>query len=161
METVDWVMLFALLASMVLGAWRGLVYETVSVAGWIAAFVAAQWFADDVAAILPIAGGAESMRYAAGFILVFVVVAFAGGLAAWLTKKAVDAVGLRPVDRTLGAAFGFIRGAVVLMAFSVVVGLTPLKTSDWWQQSLGAGVLQAALRGMKPLLPDDFAKHVS
>jgi membrane protein required for colicin V production len=35
----DWVVLAVLLLSMVLGAWRGLVVEVLSVLGWIAAFV--------------------------------------------------------------------------------------------------------------------------
>ncbi len=161
MALLDWIFVAVLLGSMMLGAWRGLVYEMVSVAGWVAAFFAAQWFADDVAAMLPVAGGASSMRYAAGFVIVFVVVAFAGGLVAWLTKKAIEAVGLRPVDRTLGAAFGVVRGGVVLLAFAAVVGMTPLKSGQWWQESVGADVLQATLRGMKPLLPEEFAKHLS
>ena len=107
MATLDWIMLAVLLASALLGAWRGLVYEVVSVLGWLASFVLAQWFAPEAALWLPMKGATEPLRYAAGFVLVFVAVAFAGGLLAWLTKKLVEAVGLRPVDRTLGAAFGF------------------------------------------------------
>ena len=53
MSTTDWILLALLAASMVLGAWRGLVYEVLSVLGWIAAFLLAQWFAPDVADKLP------------------------------------------------------------------------------------------------------------
>ena len=49
-----------------LGAWRGLVYEVVSALSWVAAFVAAQWFAPDVAQKLPMSGTGEAVRYAAG-----------------------------------------------------------------------------------------------
>ena len=41
MSTTDWILLALLAASMVLGAWRGLVYEVLSVLGWIAAFLLA------------------------------------------------------------------------------------------------------------------------
>jgi glutamine phosphoribosylpyrophosphate amidotransferase len=57
---------------------------------------------------------AEPVRYAAGFVVVLVAAAFAGGLVAWALKKLIEAIGLRPVDRTLGAAFGLARGVVLL-----------------------------------------------
>ena len=41
----DWILLGVLLASMVVGLWRGLVYEVLSLAGWVAAFFVAQWWA--------------------------------------------------------------------------------------------------------------------
>jgi steroid 5-alpha reductase family enzyme len=56
------------------------------------------------------------VRYAAGFAVVFILAVFAGGLVAWGTSKLVEAVGLRPVDRVLGAAFGLVRGVVLLLA---------------------------------------------
>jgi len=160
MAAMDWIMLAVLLASLVLGAWRGLVYELLSVLGWVAAFVLAQWLAPDAAAWLPMEGAAEPVRYAAGFVLVFVAGAFAAGLLAWLLKKLVEAIGLRPVDRTLGAAFGLLRGVVLLLALAVVVGMTSLKAADWWQASRGAVVLDAALRGLKPVLPAEFGKYL-
>ena len=160
MAALDWVFIAVLLASIALGAWRGLVYEVVSVLGWIAAFVLAQMFAPDVAEKLSMGKAVEQVRYAAGFVVVFVAAAFAGGLVAWLTKKAVDAMGLRPVDRTLGGAFGIVRGIVLLLATAVVMEMTQLKTSDWWQESQGAAVITVALKGLKPALPEQFGKYL-
>ena len=42
MSSTDWILLTVLAASMLVGAWRGLVYEVLSVMGWIAAFLLAQ-----------------------------------------------------------------------------------------------------------------------
>lgn len=160
MAALDWVLLAVLGGSMLLGAWRGLVYEMLSVAAWVAAFFLAQWFAPAAAGWLPMAGAAEPVRYAAGFVLVFVAAVFAGGLVAWLLKKLVEALGLRPVDRTLGMLFGLVRGLVLLLAVTVVVGMTPLQSSPWWQQSAGAGMLVAALKNLKPVLPEAFGRHL-
>jgi membrane protein required for colicin V production len=157
---LDWGMLAVLAASFLLGAWRGLVYEVLSVISWIAAFVLAQWAAPQVAAVLPMGGAAEPMRYASAFALVFLAVVFAGGLLAWLTKKLVQAVGLRPIDRTLGAAFGLLRGAVLLLALAVVIDMTPLKRGDWWTASQGAGIATAALKALKPVLPERFGRYL-
>ncbi|MES2424103.1 MAG: CvpA family protein [Pseudomonadota bacterium] len=160
MGAVDWVLLAVLAASMLLGAWRGLVYELLSLLSWVAAFFLAQWFAPAAAAYLPMAGAAEPVRYAAGFVLVFIAAAFAGGLLAWLIKKLVEMLGMRPVDRTLGAAFGLLRGGVLLLAVAVVMAMTPLHTSVWWRQSGGARLLEAALAGLKPVLPEAFGRHL-
>ncbi len=160
MAVLDWVFGAVLLASLLLGAWRGLIFEVLSLVTWAAAFILAQWFAPDVAQMLPMSGAGEAVRYAAGFVLVFVAAVFVGGLVAVLVKKLISAAGLAPADRMLGAVFGLVRGVVVLLALTVVVAMTPLKKSVWWTESIGAGVLRAALKGLKPVLPQEFGKYL-
>lgn len=158
MAAVDWILVAVLAASMVIGLWRGLVFEVLSLLGWVVAFVLAQWFAADVGGHLPMGESGEGARYAAGFVLVFIAAAFAAGLVASLLRKLVSTVGLRPVDRTLGAAFGLVRGALLLLAAAVVVETTSLRESAWWTESQAAPYLHAALTGIKPALPEAFAK---
>jgi membrane protein required for colicin V production len=160
MPVLDWIFVAVLVVSLLVGAWRGLVYELFSLANWIAAFVLAQWFAPDVARYLPLGNSTEVVRYAAGFVAVFVAALFAGGLIAFLVRKLVAAVGLRPVDRVLGAAFGLVRGVVVLLALTVVAGMTSVVKSPWWQESTGAGVASVTLKGLKPVLPEEFGKYL-
>ena len=160
MAALDWIFVAVLLASMLIGAWRGLVFEVLSLLGWVVSFFVAQWWADDMAALLPMGESAGSLRYAAGFAVVFVASVFVCGFLTWLAKKLVEAIGLRPADRTLGAVFGVLRGLVLLLAVAVVAGLTPLRDAAWWQESRGAPVLAEVLRGLKPALPDEFARHL-
>ena len=160
MPLLDWIFVAVLVISLLVGAWRGLVYELLSLANWIAAFVLAQWLAPDAAHYLPLANATEVVRYAAGFVVVFVVVLFVGGLLAFLIRKLVAAVGLRPVDRVLGSAFGLVRGVVVLLVLTVVAGMTPAVKSQWWQESAGAGASTVALKGLKPVLPVEFGKYL-
>ena len=161
MAVVDWVFLAVLVFSMLLGAWRGLVYEVLSVLGWAVSFYAAQYFAPMVAGWLPLQSSSETVRYAAAFVLVFVAAVFAAGLLAFLLKKLIEAIGLRPVDRTMGAAFGLVRGVILLLAAAVVMDMTALKNNAWWQESKGAPILTATLKGMKPLLPEKFANYLN
>ncbi len=160
MATLDWIAVALLLVSMLLGLVRGLVFEVISLAGWVVAFVAAQWLAEDLGRWLPFGDPAASWRYAAGFVLVFVGVAFGVGLLAALTRKLVAAIGLRPVDRLLGGVFGVVRGAVALLATAVVVHLLALSDSAWWHGSRSAIVLDAALQGLKPALPEKLASYL-
>ena len=150
-----------LAASLVLGAWRGLVYEVLSVLGWAVSFYAAQWFAPQVATLLPLQSASQPVRYAAAFVLVFIAALFAAGLLAFLLKKLVEAMGLRPVDRTLGAAFGVLRGLILLLAATVVMDMTALRSSSWWLESKGAPWLEATLKGLKPVLPEQFSRYLN
>ena len=161
MPVLDWIFLAVLLLSLLLGAWRGLVFEVISVASWMTAFVLAQWLAPDVAQQLPMAGAGEAVRYAAGFVLVFIASVFAGGLVATLVKKLVTAVGLSPADRLLGAVFGVVRGLVFVLSATVVIGMTPLKSNDWWQASVGVGLASTALKALQPVLPEEFGKYLT
>ena len=156
MSSTDWILLALLAASMLLGAMRGLVYEVLSVMGWIAAFLLAQWFAPTVSEKLPMQGSGETLRFAAAFVLVFIASVFAAGLISSLMKKLISAVGLRPVDRILGAIFGAFRGLILLLALSVVVHMTALHESDWWLESKGGPMLMTLLKGLRPMLPEKF-----
>lgn len=160
MSTLDWIFLAVLSGSLLLGAWRGFIYEVMAVVSWIAAFVLAQWFAPEVAQKLPMDGAGEAVRYAAAFVLIFVLAVLAGGLFAKLIQKIFSAVGLRPADRALGAVFGLMRGAVLLLAATMVVEMTPAKSSVSWQESVGAGISMAALKGLKPAMPQEFGKYL-
>lgn len=160
MVTTDWVLLAVLLLSVLLGLWRGLMYEVLSLAGWVLAFILAQTFADEVAAWLPVDGFSAPLKLALAFVLVFILVAFAGGLVAWLVQKLVASVGLRPVDRVLGGAFGLARALVMLLGAAVVVSMMQLQSAAWWQGSSAAGMLSATLLEIRPLLPEPVARYI-
>ena len=160
MAALDWIFLVVLCASLLIGAWRGLVFELLSLAGGVVAFFAAQWFADDMGALLPMGQADATWRHVAGFAVVFVGAVFACGLVAWLLKKLVEAVGLRPADRALGALFGVLRGLVLLLAVVLVAGWTPMQDAPWWKESQAAPLLQGALKGLRPALPDELGRHL-
>lgn len=160
MPALDWIFLAVLLTSLLLGVWRGLVYEVLSLLSWVAAFVAAQWFAPTVASSLPMSGATEMIRYATAFVLVFIAVVFAVGLMAWLVKKLIASVGLSPVDRLLGAIFGVARGLIIVLAVTVVVEMMPFRSASWWQESRGADMSVVVLKGLRPVLPGEFGKYL-
>lgn len=160
MTLLDWVFVTVLMLSMLLGAWRGLVFEVLSLVSWVAAFVLARWLAADLAPYLPLAGAGESVRYGAAFVLVFVLAMMLGGLLAVLFKKLTTHVGLRPVDRVLGAAFGAMRGVLLLMVATVLVAMTPLRSSAAWQASTAVAWSLAVIQGVKPAMPSDMGKYL-
>lgn len=160
MTGFDWICLFVVAASLLLGAWRGFLYEVLALGSWVFAFFAARWAAPVVGGWLPMGDSSEEIRYAAGFALIFIGAAFLGGMVAWMVKRAVAALGMRPVDRVFGAVFGVLRGLALLLVVAVVVGMTPARDAPWWRESAGARVLETALGQLRPLLPEPVSKYV-
>ncbi|HEY4663808.1 MAG TPA: CvpA family protein [Comamonas sp.] len=158
MVVLDGVLLGILVVSMLLGAWRGLVFELFSLVGWVAGFFVARLFAEDVAAWLPLDGFDATVQYGISFVLTFVLAVFAWGLLSALAKKLIEAVGLRPVDRALGAVFGVLRAGVLILVLAVVVVSTPLHQENWWTQSLAAPWLADAVASILPALSMEWGR---
>jgi membrane protein required for colicin V production len=157
---VDWALLAALAASVGVGLWRGLVFELLSLLGWIVAYVAAQWFAPQFAPWLPIGAPGGGLNHAAAFALAFIAALLVWALASRLLRLLIHASPLQAADRLLGALFGLARGAVLLLAVATVVSMTPALRSPAWQHSLGAAWLGALLQGLRPLLPEAIGRHL-
>jgi membrane protein required for colicin V production len=160
LSAVDWILLAVLGLSRLLGLWRGIVQEVLSLAGWVAAFYVSQMYAPMAAAWLPMEGSSQMLRYAAGFVVVFIAVLVATVLISWVIKKLISAVGLGPLDRLLGSLFGLMRGVVILLAVTVLVGMTPMRETEGWREAQGAQWLQQFLHVLKPVLPADFGKYL-
>lgn len=160
MPVLDWIFAAILLTSMLLGALRGFVYEVLSLISWVAAFVLAQWLALDAGHRLPISGASDTVRYASGFVLVFVGSLMLGGVVAVVVKKLMASVGLRPVDRALGAVFGLTRGMLLSLLGCALVMMTPLQESAAWQDSTGARFGLIVLKGIKPVVPPELERFL-
>ncbi len=157
---VDWALLGVLVLSALVGLWRGLVFEVLSLAGWVAAYIAAQAFAPAAAAVLPIGTPGSALNQGAAFALVFLAALIVWALASKLLRMVIHATPLQLVDRVLGGGFGLLRGMVLLLAVTTAVLLTPTARSSAWQQSQGADWLTSVLQGLKPVLPEALAQHL-
>lgn len=157
---VDWALLAVLAISVVVGLWRGLVFEVLSLIGWVVAFVAAQALAPVVVAHVPIGVPGSAINHGVAFFATFVLALIIWALASRLVRLLIHATPLQPVDRLLGGVFGLARGAVLLLAVATVVMLSPAQRSTAWQQSRSAAWLATALQGLKPMLPEAVGRHL-
>lgn len=157
MTSFDWVVLFIVALSTLLAFFRGVIREVIALVAWIAGAIAAIAFAPALGAMLPDIPGHPAVRYLIAFVLILVVALLAGALIAWPLASAVRAAGLGFVDRFLGSIFGLVRGIVLLLAFVIVAGLTPLPRMDWWQHSVLMPTLVAGVFAVRPYLPSALA----
>ena len=150
---VDLSMLAVLALSMVIGLWRGLVLEVMSLLGWFVAYFAAQWGSVAVAAYLPVGSPGSAINQSVSFAVTFFAVLLLWGLLSRLVKLLIHATPLGLIDRFFGAGFGVLRGGVLLLAITAVVARTPWVDAPAWKQSAGASWLTAITAVLKPALP--------
>lgn len=157
---VDWLLLAVMALSVLVGLWRGLVFEVLALVAWVAAYFAAQWWAPSVAPHVPVGVSGSGVNYAAAFVAVFAAALVAWLLATQLLRLLIHATPLTVVDRVLGAGFGVLRGLILLLALATVVVMTPAREAHGWASSQGAQWLTAVLQGLKPLLPGDLSQYL-
>ena len=160
-KSSDWVDLAlgaVLLISVISGLIRGLVFELMSLAGWIVAYVVAGWAAPQWASQIPVGVPGGALNHAAALLASFVVALLAWSLLARLARAVVSATPLTLPDRVLGGVFGLVRGVVLLLVVATLVALTPAAQSSAWQDSQGAHWLMVSVQGIKPLLPEALAR---
>lgn len=160
MTGFDYTVFAIVLLSILLGWWRGLVYEVLSLLGWVAAWMAARMFAAEAAPYMPAALGTESARTTAAFVVVFVLTLIICGIVTWLLSKLVKWVGLGWLDGLLGMLFGMVRGVMVVLLLVVLAGMTHFPQESFWRNSWSGKLLENAALNIKAWLPDSVAQRV-
>jgi membrane protein required for colicin V production len=152
MTWVDYVVIAVLVFSIAWGAWRGLVHEVLSLAGWIMAFLAANLLAAPLSETFP-ANMRPEFRVVGAFVLVFVGTLVLTTLLTALVTKFVRVSVLQSLDRWLGALFGLLRGLVLVVALAMIAGLTPLpRMPEWTNSATGYSLAQTVIQ-LKQWMP--------
>jgi len=156
----DYVVLGVMAISLLAGGVRGVVSEILGLIALVAAFLAARLWAVPAGNLLMAELDDPLWRQLLGFAVIFIAVLIAFALLRWLAAMLLKAVGLRPLDRALGALFGLARGVLVLLVLVLLAGLTPLPQQQWWRQAMFAAPLETAVLAGKPWLPSELARRI-
>jgi membrane protein required for colicin V production len=156
----DYAVLAVIILSLLIGGWRGVVSELLALVAWVAAFFAARAWGAQAGEVVASAVTDPLWRLVAGYAAVFVAVLVLFAVGRWLASLLLKAVGLKPLDRMLGAAFGIVRGVLVVWVLVLLAGLTALPQQAWWRQAWLAPPLETSVVAAKPWLPPDLAKRI-
>lgn len=152
LSVMDWAALAVLLVSIAVGLWRGLVLELMSLAGWVVAYFGAPWLAP---LLLPwIRVSQAEWKGMAAVVLAFVLILIVCSLLARLIRLLIHATPLVWMDRALGGLFGIVRGVLLLLLLTVLIGFTPLRQHPFWTESTVRPLLHGTLNAAAPLLPE-------
>lgn len=160
MTSFDYGVLVILGASMLLGAFRGLIKEGLSLVAYVAAFTCAVRFGPTVYEGLAPHVETPVLRLAIAYLGVFIAVLLVVGLVNMLLSTVLKATGLTPADRGLGAIFGLARGVAIVLILVIAAGFTPLPKEPWWTEAKFSPLVEDGARQIKPMLPEKFADWI-
>lgn len=157
---LDWIFLAVLALSILMGLWRGLVFEVLSLAGWAVAYFCMPWLAPVLQEFLPQEKLGPGLAQALSLGLSFVLVLLLWGICAKLLRSLIHATPLSVLDRLAGAGFGVLRGLLICIAVVLLVSMTPAVESEIWLSSQLVPGLQTVIQAAKPVLPAEVLKLI-
>lgn len=160
MTLFDYSVLVIVGLSVLFGVMRGLVREVLSLVAWVAAFIAANFLAAEVAALLPKGWATEELRLLIGFMVVFLIVLVVMSVLAILASKLVKSAGLAWEDRAFGGGFGLARGLLIMLILVLLAGLTSLPRQPAWRNAVLSGPFESAAQYVKTWLPKDLSQRI-
>jgi membrane protein required for colicin V production len=136
MTPVDLILIAIVLISMLFGAIRGFLRESVALLGWLIGLWLAWRYAPSLEPYLGgTLAGTELQVWIARLILLLAAVLAAwliGSLLGYLVQRSGLTLGL---DRMLGAVFGLVRGAVIIGFAVMLADAAALDGEGWWKRS--------------------------
>lgn len=157
---VDLALIVIVAISMAIGLWRGLVFEVLSLAGWVVAYLGASALAPWMAELLPAERLGAPLTHLLSVLLGFVVILIVWGLCARLLKHLIQASPLSPLDRLGGGCFGVLRAVLIGLLLVLVVSHTRFASTETWRASRAVPALAALLQSLQPLLPEALGRLV-
>lgn len=157
MTSLDWILALVLVSSAVAGVMAGFARVAVGLAAGILGLVFGFWFYR-----MPAAWFAEYFQSAAasnvlGFLLIFFAVLLIGGLVARVLAAIFKWAGLSWLDRLLGLAFGFVRGALIAAVLvTVVTAFAPDPPPRWIARSELMPYFSGMSRVLAAIAPHEF-----
>lgn len=155
MTEIDWIIAAVLAISTCVGIYRGVIRETLAIAGWIIGVVLAVSYAGELADKIPLDSIGYLPKVLISAVLIVVGVLFTISLLGAIVRSIMAAAELTFEDRALGAVFGLVRGAVVVCAAVFLFGMLPsVQENKMWNQSALIAPAQALIEMSMPYLPE-------
>jgi membrane protein required for colicin V production len=157
---VDVLVVVVVLASVAYATYRGFVQETLTIFAWAAAAFATIYFAPAVAPFLRERVSPGWLGAIAAYVGIFLVVLIPLSFASHRFSQGVKHSPVGAVDRSLGFAFGFIRGLVIVgIAYLVFSMVIPIRAQpSWITQAHTLPLIQGSSDVLLSLIPDQHMR---
>jgi membrane protein required for colicin V production len=156
----DYAVIAILAASVLIGLFRGLIKELLSLIAYVAAFTAAMRYGPLVYEWLTPHIDTPALRLGVSYVGVFIAVLLAVGIVNMALGMLIKATGLSPADRGLGGIFGLARGLLIVLVLVIAAGFTPLPKEPWWTGATFSPLAEEGARAVKPWVPEQFADWI-
>ena len=161
MNFFDYIIIIVILLSTIGSFFRGFAREFMSLVVWVVGIVAALKFAPVLEPHIMTTMHWTSASYVAAFALIFLSIWLIGLFISLAIRTVLDRVGLGPLDRVIGLAFGFARGVLLIAVLMMFINVSALESSPTIQTSLLAPQFHTLALKLTSFIPADFKKRVS
>lgn len=153
---LDVLIVLVIVVSAGYAAWRGFLWETLTIFAWVAAAFACLYFGPY---LVPLTRGmvneawlAQLLAYAGVFLAVFIPLAFMSHRFSQSVKHSP----IGPLDRAAGVAFGVVRGLVIVgLAYLAFTYFVPIRQHPrWLTQAQLLPVVQSTAEVLLSVVPD-------
>lgn len=152
MTPYDAAMVGVIVAGMVWGAFRGIVWQVASIASLVLGYSVSHPLSAQVAPYLP---GEPVVARGVAMIIVYVIISGGVFLAAWMIRATLSRMRFEAYDRHLGMVLGGMEGALLgLVGTLFVVSLAP-GTRDPIFTSPTGRVVGVVMSSLGPVLPEE------
>jgi membrane protein required for colicin V production len=159
MTVADWVILAIIVVSVITAARKGFFVECFSLAGVVLGLLLASW---NYQRLVPYLTGwvhtvniAEAIAFIAIALGTMIVAGLLGRMVRWVAKS----VGLGWADRLMGAAFGFLKGCI-LVTLGVMAFAAFLPGNAWLGESRFASYFLTAARQTTLVTPGELSERI-
>lgn len=161
MNELDYAVIALIAISVVIGIVRGAIREIINFAAWILAFVLAHAYSQSLSGYFADWMTEPAYRLVMAWASIFLFVLVAAAMIASLITELVRKLGLSGLNRTLGAAVGVVRGALVLLVLTLAAGMTKFPQTALWKSAATTPWLETAALHARALLPENLASRIS
>ncbi|RLA06838.1 MAG: CvpA family protein [Gammaproteobacteria bacterium] len=161
MPIIDLVIIAILVISSLISLSRGFIKEALSLASWIIAGWIAFNFSSNFATLLEGVIAINSVRIAVAAVILFIITVVIGSVLVFIITAMVDKSGLTSTDRSIGMAFGLIRGVLIVVGLIYIANLTPVPEDEWYKQSLLVPHFNTLASHLSVFIPEEVKKYMS
>ena len=121
--------------SLLIGAYRGFVRSLLSVVSWVVAVWVTWKFAGLTVPLFDGLNMGPTVQLIVAHLVVFFGVLLVVAIISALLAKVLVVEGIAGLDKTLGIAFGAVRGVLIVLLIAVIGSFTFILHEPWWQES--------------------------
>lgn len=159
---LDMIIIGSTVLSAIIGLFRGMAKEAITLITWVAAAIVAKHYGLVVGEYFT-SISTELIRHLIGGFILFVGVIILGGIVNFVVGKVVKVSGFVVLDKIFGAAFGVLRSLLVVLIILIVFPfVTDLAAKEkWWQESSLVPKFQDFADYLRPKLPESWKQDHS
>ena len=131
---VDLALLGVIAFSALMGLFRGITHQIISIVFMVAGFILAKAYAADMVP-MNAKGVVNTAYYGLSFAGIFFTVVLVGIILRFIVTRFINFTPLAIVDKFFGAGFGGLKGYLAGMVLVFGCQFTPLADTEYWHQS--------------------------